>query len=60
MACNCIAFCPTNDIDRSGGGLEQSGDAQEAVVFSVTEFSSFFGKDVVRIVGTIKCMQSRL
>ena len=62
MACKFIAFCPINDINRggSGSGLEQSGDAQEAVVFSVAEFSSFYGKkDVVRRVGTIKCMQSR-
>ena len=37
-------------------GLEQQGDAQEALVFSVALFSSFLGKDVVRIVGTIKRM----
>ena len=38
-------------------GLEQQGDAQEALVFSVALFSSFLGKDVVRKVGTIKCME---
>ena len=37
--------------------MEQSGNAYEAVVFSVAELvSSFFGKDVVKIVGTINCM----
>ena len=30
--------------------------AQEALVFPVAEFFSFFGKYVVRIVGTIKCI----
>ena len=53
MTCKCIAFCPINDIKRGGGGLEQSGDAQGAVVFSVAEISSFFGKDEDRIVDTI-------
>lgn len=38
-----------------GAGWE-SGEAQEALVFPVAEFSSFFGKHVVRIVGTIKCI----
>ena len=37
-----------------GAGWE-SGEAQEALVFPVAEFSSFSGKHVVRIVGKIKC-----
>ena len=54
-------ICPLNDINRSGvrggvGGLDQSGDAYEAVLFSVKELSRFFGEDVLRIVGLINCM----
>ena len=56
MAYKCIVYCPKNDISRGGGGLEWSGGAQEAVVFSVAEFFSFLGKDVIRIAGTIKYM----
>ena len=54
-------ICPLNDINRSGvrggvGGLDQSGEAYEAVLFSVKELSRFFGEDVLRIVGLINCM----
>ena len=39
-----------------GIGWGKSGDAQEAVVFSVAELSNLFGKHKVRIAGTIICI----
>ena len=58
MACKYMLVCPVNDINRGGlelGVLGWAGSVRGrtgAAVFSVSESSNFFGKDVIRIEGT--------